>query len=217
MYIDGTTEQEHRSASGAGLQIDVRSPFAVDDFVMAAHNGLPVNTANNWERIWYVEVIGNSPNVDMIFDFEAAGVDAPGSVDNLKLLYYDGEEWTDTGLVPVAGAGTVKFAVDGLQSGEYRLGTLTHTAEVDHSDLLRVFPNPSNGDVVNIRLDNDAQGTILIGVYDYTGKEVRAIRVDKAGTVLQETLNLNTLPNGMYTVHVMQEGKFRAIRKLIKQ
>ena len=184
---------------------------------MAAHNGLPVTTASNWERIWHVEVIGNSPNVDMIFDFEAAGVDAPGSVDNLKLLYYDGEEWTDTGLAPVAGAGTVKFAVDGLQSGEYRLGTLTRTVEVDHSDLLRVFPNPSNGDAVNIRIDNDAQGTILIGVYDYTCKEVRAIRVDKAGTVLQETLNLNTLPNGMYTVRVMQEGKFRAIRKLIKQ
>jgi hypothetical protein len=217
LYLDGTTEQEHRSASGAGLQIDVRSPLAVDDFVMAAHNGLPVTTASNWERIWHVEVIGNSPNVDMIFDFEAAGVDAPGSVDNLKLLYYDGEDWTDTGLAPVAGDGTVKFAADGLQSGEYRLGTLTQTAEVDHSDLLRVFPNPSNGDVVNIRLDNDAQGTILIGVYDYTGREVRAIRADKAGTVLQETLNLNTLPNGMYTVRVMQEGAFRAIRKLIKQ
>jgi hypothetical protein len=217
IYIDGTTEQEHRSASGAGMQIDVRSPFAVDEFVMAAHNGLPVNSPSDWERVWNVEVIGNSPNVDLIFDFEAAGVDAPGSVDNLKLLYHDGEEWTDTGLAPVAGDGTVKFAVDGLQSGQYRLGTLTNTREVDHSDLLRVFPNPSNGDAINIRLDNDAQGTILIGVYDYTGREVRAIRTDKAGTVLQETLNLNSLPNGMYTVRVLQEGHFQAIRKLIKQ
>ena len=217
LYIDGTTEQEHRSASGAGLQIDVRSPFAVDDFVMAAHNGLDVTNAGNWERIWNVEVIGNSPNIDMIFDFEAAGVDAPGSVDNLKLLYFDGEDWTDTELAPVAGDGTVKFAVDGLQSGQYRLGVITNTQEVDHSDLLRVFPNPTNGEALNIRLDNDVQGTIQIGLYDITGREVRAIRVDKAGTVLQETLNLNTLPNGVYTVRVLQEGSFQAIQKLIKQ
>ncbi|MBV6652468.1 MAG: T9SS type A sorting domain-containing protein, partial [Mameliella sp.] len=166
---------------------------------------------------WNVEVIGNSPNIDMIFDFEAAGVDAPGSIDNLKLLYFDGEDWTDTELAPVAGDGTVKFAVDGLQSGQYRLGVITNTQEVDHSDLLRVFPNPTNGEALNIRLDNDVQGTIQIGLYDITGREVRAIRVDKAGTVLQETLNLNTLPNGVYTVRVLQEGSFQAIQKLIKQ
>ncbi len=217
LYLDGTTEHEHRSASGAGLQIDVRSPFALDDFVMAAHNGLAVDDPTDWDRVWNVEVIGNSPNVDLIFDFEAAGVDEPGSIDNLKLLYHDGDDWVDLELVPVPGDGTVKFAVDGLQSGQYRLGTVVSTKEVDQSDLLRVFPNPSNGEAVNVRLDNTAQGEVQIGVYDYTGREVRAQRIEKAGPVLQTTLNLNGLPNGMYTVRVLQEGSFQAIRKVIKQ
>lgn len=89
--------------------------------------------------------------------------------------------------------------------------------EVDYFDLFCVFLNLSNGDVVNICIDNDVQGIILIGVYDYICKEVCVICVDKVGIVLQEMLNLNILFNGMYIVCVMQEGKFWVICKLIKQ
>lgn len=113
-YIDGIIEQEYCFVFGVGLQIDVCFLFVVDDFVMVVYNGLLVIIVSNWECIWYVEVIGNSLNVDMIFDFEVVGVDVLGLVDNFKLFYYDGEEWIDIGLVFVVGVGIVKFVVDGL-------------------------------------------------------------------------------------------------------
>lgn len=81
---------------------------------MVVYNGLLVIIVSNWECIWYVEVIGNSLNVDMIFDFEVVGVDVLGFVDNFKLFYYDGEDWMDIGFVFVVGDGIVKFVVDGL-------------------------------------------------------------------------------------------------------
>ncbi|MCB0588259.1 MAG: DNRLRE domain-containing protein [Phaeodactylibacter sp.] len=217
LYIDETTEQEHRSASGAGLQIDVRSQLSVGDYVLAAHNGAAVDDPMNWDRYWNIEVFGNAPNVDLSFDFEAAGTTIPGAVTNLKLFFYDGTEWVNTGLTPVLDEGKAKFAVDAIQSGLYRLAMAVSTVDIDQSENLTVFPNPVNADEVQIRLDNTLQGEAAIQLYDNLGRLVNEKIVEKSGPMLRESLSLRGLNNGFYLLKVIQNGQYQAVKKLAKQ
>ncbi len=220
LYIDETTQQEHRSASGEGLQIDVRSPLAVGDYVLAAHNGAEVDDPANWKRYWNVEVTGSAPNVDLSFNFEAAGVTPPAGLSSLKLYYSNGESWTDLGLAPVGGDGKVSFAVDAIQSGQYALGVAspgTAVQAIDQSDHLSVFPNPVNEDELTLRLDNAVHGNAVIHLFDHLGRLVMERRVNKTGVILKETLSLKGLPNGFYTLSVVQNGQHRAVKKIVKQ
>ncbi|NRB50787.1 MAG: DNRLRE domain-containing protein [Saprospiraceae bacterium] len=218
-YIDGQTEQEHRTASGAGLQIDGRSPMSVGDFVLAAHNGMEVTNAAEWERIWNVEVFGGTPNVNLIFDFAAVGAETPGSSDNLRLFYHDGTEWTDLGLEGTLDGDQVLFAVDGLQSGEYALGNFgpaTRTQEIDLSESLKVFPNPVSNDQIRLELGNTVDGDLSIHLFDLMGREVLQWRDAKQGFFYQRNLDLAKLPEGIYTLKVLQDNQYRSIKKIIK-
>lgn len=70
---------------------------------------------------------------------------------------------------------------------------------------LKVFPNPLNGNVLNITSDNNALKTIAI--YDVLGKQV--VNTTTSNT----TINVN-LTSGVYMVKITEEGK-SATRKLV--
>jgi hypothetical protein len=216
-YLDEKTEQEHRTASGGGLQIDTRSPLNVGDFVLAAHNGAEVTDAENWERYWNIEVSGIEPNVNLLFDFEALGLGAPGTVDNLKLFYHDGSEWVDLGLSPTADGNKVAFAVDAIQSGLYALGQVTSSKAIDHSEHLRVFPNPVSQDEIALQLENGVQGRVSVELYDHMGRLLSTEWTHKTGRVLQHRITLAGRPAGLYTVKLLVDGRYRAVKKVVKQ
>ncbi|MEL7122608.1 MAG: T9SS type A sorting domain-containing protein, partial [Bacteroidota bacterium] len=219
-YIDGTTEQEHKSASGGGIQIDTRSQLSLGDFVMAAHNGMEVTNAIQWERHWNIEVVGAAPNVTLGFDFAAVGVETPSSADGLKLFFHDGTSWTDLGLVGELDGDQIKFAVDGMQSGEYALSTLdpsTSTKEIDLSESLVVYPNPVNGDQLAIELGNTVDGNITIQMFDMMGRVVFFQEDVKSGFFFQDNLDLSNVPKGVYTLKVLQNNQYRSVKKVIRQ
>jgi hypothetical protein len=78
--------------------------------------------------------------------------------------------------------------------------------------LLSVYPNPGKG-IFNIRLENDLQGQVNIKVVNSLGSivfEEKSVAMDK---LLQKTLNLGGLPNGIYILSV--EGGQQIIQKKI--
>jgi hypothetical protein len=123
LWIDGVTEHEHTWSSGAGLTLQANSSLAVDNFVLAAHNGMQVKTLSNWERHWNVEVLGASPNVTIGFNFKAIGFDAPADISEYKLYYDDGNGFEDLGLAGSKEGNTVLYDVTEIKSGVYTIAT----------------------------------------------------------------------------------------------
>jgi hypothetical protein len=72
---------------------------------------------------------------------------------------------------------------------------------------LKVFPNPLNGNVLNITSDNNATRTVAI--YDVIGKQVVNT------TTANQSINVN-LNSGVYMVKITEEGK-TATKKLVVQ
>lgn len=202
------------------MQIDVRSALSAGDFVLAAHNGAEVKTPANWERYWNIEVTGNAPNVTLSFDFAGLGMELPAKAAEIRLFYHDGNQWTDLNLTPTVDGDKLTFAVDAIRSGLYAIGAddrnTTAVQEIDQSDHLKVFPNPMNGDEVTLQMEHAAQGRVAIRLYDTMGRLLLERWVDKTGRVLTETLSLSQLPDGVYSLRLVQPGQYQAVRKVVK-
>ncbi|MEM1327939.1 MAG: DNRLRE domain-containing protein [Bacteroidota bacterium] len=218
-YIDGTTEQEHRSASGAGLQLDVRSELAAGDYVLAAHNGAMITDNLTWERYWNVEAIGGSPTVNMSFDFVQAGAELPTSTDDLRLFYNDGNGWADLELAGSFAEGKLQFTIENLQSGQYALGQNppTSTNYVDRSEQLAVYPNPIGDEQLMVELINEERGEVILQVFDAFGRLVANERSVKQDEIWQTQLDLDQLSAGIYTLRLIQNGTYQAVRQVVKQ
>ena len=123
LWIDGTTTHEHTWASSAGLELKAGSALGVDNFVLAAHNGMEVKTIKNWERHWNLEVTGSNPNLTMGFNFNAVGFEVPADISEFKLYYDDGNGFADLGLTGTKNGNVVSFEVTEIQEGIYTIAT----------------------------------------------------------------------------------------------
>lgn len=80
---------------------------------------------------------------------------------------------------------------------------------------IRVYPNPTQG-VLHIQLMDlpESVQEIKISVLDILGREVRSLEV-KTTQVLNETIDIYDLPDGIYLVK-FQAGKFHRLHKILK-
>lgn len=82
--------------------------------------------------------------------------------------------------------------------------------ETDAGKNVRVFPNPSNGQVA-ISFQPQAAET-FISVYSENGQVVRKLRVSNQNTV---EIDLSSLDPGVYYVKLVQENEVIAVKKLV--
>jgi para-nitrobenzyl esterase len=75
-----------------------------------------------------------------------------------------------------------------------------------------IFPNPNNGESINIQLPASVS-TANIVVYDLLGKVV----FQQQNLDNQQTVNLNKLPKGLYTVQIIHPGKRFELKQLVIQ
>lgn len=80
--------------------------------------------------------------------------------------------------------------------------------EENHSDMFRMYPNPSNNGLVNIELDNISQ--VNVRVFDMTGRLVTSTLVEGNS----KTIDLSNQSAGMYIVQIIHNGEV-ASKKLI--
>lgn len=65
----------------------------------------------------------------------------------------------------------------------------------------RCFPNPSSGSI-QFYIDNPQTGNYDITIFNILGREVAHLDGDKTGPTLQKRMQLSSLPQGIYFVHV---------------
>lgn len=83
------------------------------------------------------------------------------------------------------------------------------------SNDFSLFPNPSTGKRVQLRLDNSKRGKTIIQVWDMNGRRKFQKTVEKPANVLEETLSLHGLETGMYTVRILQQEGAQAVNRLV--
>jgi hypothetical protein len=124
-----------------------------------------------------------------------------------------------TGLVQfafLASDGTIDNTEDyDFHVGSFRIETTAGTSDTALAASLSLYPNPVNGDDLNIGFGQSTQETVNITIVNMTGQVVRTERFDQVSNTV--TLNnMTRLASGVYFVNVTQ-GTQAATLKFIKQ
>ena len=214
----GGGSESHLHATGGGLELKADAFSADGDYVMAAHDGSPLATDGAWSRTYYVQTAGSGGSVQMIFDFEKAGLTL-GEVSQYKLHYAadDPASITDLGLTATSDGNKLVFTVDNVADGYYTIGMSTGLGDDRLGQLpgVAVYPNPAR-ELVTVSLRNELNGEVDIHIYDLSGKTALSTQVMKAGEWMQHELDLGALEKGYYMIEVQLEGN-RYMHGLVKQ
>ena len=88
------------------------------------------------------------------------------------------------------------------------------TAATVPQSTITIFPNPTTGSA-SLLIDNENQGEVNITVYSETGRVCQSRSFTKSVGTATETIDLSSLPHGMYNVEIIQ-GSERSVKKVIK-
>jgi hypothetical protein len=103
----------------------------------------------------------------------------------------------------------------GVTAGRYELVFQPQfTAEELSNGVLAVYPNPSK-EQSTLTLTDDFKGEVTLRLIDVAGREVWKNNLQKQTTILQTTIDLSTLPTGLYMVEIV--GKNRLMKKVVKE
>ena len=80
---------------------------------------------------------------------------------------------------------------------------------------LEVYPNPVDG-YVNLSLSSDYDGRVDVIVTDATGRRVRQLTFDKAGSNLTAELEVSDLPPGMYYLRILEADR-QQVKPFVKR
>ncbi len=80
-----------------------------------------------------------------------------------------------------------------------------------------VSPNPAVSDM-NILINGGGSGKTNIAIYNIAGKllQQQEFNKDSSGPI-NKSFNISKLPSGIYIVQVMVDGKFRQVKRIVKQ
>jgi len=103
----------------------------------------------------------------------------------------------------------------GVTAGRYELVFKPQfTAEELSNGVLAIYPNPSK-EKSTLTLTDDFKGEVTLRLIDVAGREVWKNTLQKQTTVLQTTVDLSTLPTGLYMVEIL--GKNKLVQKIVKE
>ncbi len=218
--ITGEGEDEHLHSTAGALELLASGFGAEGDFIFAGHNGMPTTEGGNkvWDRMWYVQTAGTGGDVDMIFDFEKAGLTLT-SANGYVLGYRDTEDgtWTDLGITPVKDGNKLVFTVTGIQDGYYAVGqglpVGIDNLNADENNAFSVYPNPSSG-MITVAFSNDKGSDVSIHIYDLSGRLARSVSDTKSVHSFSRDLDIRDLEQGIYTIEVRQ-GEHKMYQRLV--
>ncbi len=125
-------------------------------------------------------------------------------------------------LAPVVAVAGGRMVVNGGEDGNSVLATtwrsgavLATRAAATDAAVLKLWPNPSDGQAVNLSIYTPAAGRCQLSVTDALGRVHHATELQKTHGTVQHTLATPLRP-GLYTVVVQQEGYHHA-QKLVIQ
>ncbi len=93
----------------------------------------------------------------------------------------------------------------------------SNVSGIDQTSLLKkihIFPNPNSG-VFTVELPTPATSKMKLRVTDLTGRLLLEKQTEEGNSI--QTVKASTLPDGLYFIQVISEGKVVAIEKLVKQ
>jgi Secretion system C-terminal sorting domain len=108
-------------------------------------------------------------------------------------------------------AATTSTAVSGLAS------MVTDSTTANQLSGLSIYPNPVSSGLLNLRLGNSNNGTVLIMIYDEKGTRVQTMELEKDQWDLQKAIDVSHLANGVYIMQVVVGKTARTTTKFIKQ
>jgi len=93
-------------------------------------------------------------------------------------------------------------------------GVLVGTKDLPFSNSLRIFPNPNTG-TFTVELPEAAKSGMRFRITDLAGRLVQEQATEQGSK--QQTVQAGLLPNGLYFLQVVAEGKVLAVEKFVKQ
>ncbi|WP_400192058.1 reprolysin-like metallopeptidase [Hymenobacter sp. B81] len=172
------------------------------------------------QRVELYSVVCNGANMDVSFDDEAAGpiacpINAGSTVRPANALgAFRGQDpngnWTLVIQDLLGGTGT-------LTGWGLEVCTVLPAAARDAQQLagVAVFPNPSTGEF-NVTVDNAVRGNLSLQVTDAVGRTVLTQQVSKGAGLLQHSLDLSKLSQGVYQLRLSLPGGGTTVQKLMK-
>jgi alpha-tubulin suppressor-like RCC1 family protein len=127
----------------------------------------------------------------------------------LELSVTDSHGLTATSeMTVVVRAATAAEADSSLLSG----GSVTLT---DSALGLQIYPNPVH-DQLNLRMNNNSSGKVLVMILDEKGSVIQGLQLEKSEGEMNSVIDVSRLKQGVYFMQIMIGRNSRVTRKFIK-
>lgn len=161
-------------------------------------------TTNELNHSHYV--VERSANAIDFFPISGPVIDPFGSRNGSKLYRFTDRE---------VGQGTFYYRLKQVDSnGPIDYSKILAVSLDDQHSVLRLYPNPVS-DQLQIRFETEHTGLIDIELSDISGKKWLTQAGNKTQTKYTQTLDVNTLPKGIYLVTIRLGNQY-FIRKVVK-
>jgi hypothetical protein len=145
----------------------------------------------------------------------------------------NGQEFIKAGMVPAKGSIATSIDYNWYDANPvagnnyYRIKSINKSDEVKYSTVVkvnigntsgavRIYPNPVNGNVIMIEMNNLKKGRYTVSLYNKAGQKVTGKIIDHAGGSITQSMALESnLPAGTYQVKINGEGKV-FVQQLLK-
>jgi uncharacterized protein YgiB involved in biofilm formation len=195
------------------------------DMTGTSNDVLSIEVAvTNWNSVTVPDVMGSDDQVDLLITTDAG------------MTWTSLMTWTAANQPAVDGTrefidlssytGTVQFAffasdgvVNDSEDYDFHVGMFIIDGTAGNEDVfastLSLYPNPVNGDVVTISMDQASASSIEVAVFNTLGQQVMTRSYDQVTNSIQID-NLSSLSKGMYFVKISKDSQ-EATLKFIKE
>jgi hypothetical protein len=93
-------------------------------------------------------------------------------------------------------------------------GTIVATHEPSRKQSIRIYPNPNHGEFT-VELAEPATQNMSLRAISLTGQVLMEMKTE-SGNVIQ-IMNVNNIPEGMYFLQIVSDGRVMSVNKFVKQ
>lgn len=150
-----------------------------------------------------VGLFADGPNINVVGDLSFTPMDGTSGVANITVILKD----DGSGVAPNINASAE-------QTFNITIEMPVGITKEDISKSLRIFPNPSTNDLLNLRLENEVTGDFRIDVFALNGKSLYTDSFVKRNAVFEHQINVDNLPQGIFLLRILND-KFIAEKRII--